>query len=101
MSLLSRLTCCARRMVYRKEVDNDLDDEIRSQLDLMTDRKINAGMKPEEARRAAKMELGGIEQLKEQVREVRTGAWFDSLLAWHGPISSGRCARFDDGPSAV
>ncbi len=38
------------------------------------------GMAPEEARRAAKIELGGVEQVKEQVRAVRTGAWIDSLL---------------------
>src|SRR6202034_3748560 len=38
------------------------------------------GFSLEEARRAARLELGGIEHVKEDVREVRAGAWFDSLL---------------------
>jgi predicted permease len=36
-------------------------------------------MDPEQARRAARIELGGVEQVKEQVREVRAGAWFAIL----------------------
>jgi predicted permease len=61
-------------------MDKDLDEEIRSQLELMTDQKIREGMTPGEARRAARIELGGIEQVKEQVRAVRAGAWLDSVL---------------------
>ena len=34
----------------------------------------------EQARRAARIELGGVEQVKEQVREVRTGAWLETLV---------------------
>ena len=36
-------------------------------------------MSPEEARRAARIELGGIEQVREQVREARAGAWIGAL----------------------
>jgi Domain of unknown function (DUF4262) len=38
-------------------------------------------MAPHEAERAARIELGGLEQLKEQVREQRFGNW---LL--HSPV---------------
>jgi len=41
---------------------------------------IRAGMPPREAQRAARIELGGVEQVKEQVRDSRTGAFLDSLL---------------------
>jgi len=37
-------------------------------------------MPPREAQRAARIELGGVEQVKEQVRRSRTGAFLDSLL---------------------
>jgi predicted permease len=37
-------------------------------------------MAPQEARRAARIELGGVEKVKEQVRDARTGAFLDSLL---------------------
>lgn len=57
-----------------------LDDELHSQLELMADQKTKEGMRPEEARRAASIELGGVEQVKEQVRAVRTGACLNTLL---------------------
>src|SRR5262249_40248208 len=41
---------------------------------------LRAGMPPNEAHRAAHIELGGLEQLKEQVREERIGNWLRSVL---------------------
>jgi predicted permease len=38
-------------------------------------------MSPKEAQRAARIELGGIEQLKEQVRDERLGNWLRSVLS--------------------
>ncbi len=80
MPFLPRLVSFARNLLQRRAQDNDLDAEIRSQLELLTDQKIKEGLPPNEARRAAKIELGGVEQLKEQVRAGRTGAWLDSFL---------------------
>ena len=80
MPLVSRVISFARNLFQKRERDNDLEAEIRSQLDLLADQKIKEGLPQDEARRAAKIELGGVEQLKEQVRAVRTGAWLDSLL---------------------
>ncbi|MGH9574862.1 MAG: ADOP family duplicated permease [Candidatus Acidiferrales bacterium] len=80
MPFLLRVMSLTRNLLHKRERDNDLDNEIRSQLELLADQKIKEGLPPDEARRAAKIELGGIEQLKEQVRAVRTGAWLDSLF---------------------
>jgi predicted permease len=60
--------------------DGDLDQEIGSHLELLIDENIRAGMPPKEARRAALIELGGAEQVKEQVREARIGNWLRSVL---------------------
>ena len=79
MRLLSRLSSFARRVFRRNAVDRDLDEEIRSHIGLMMDQQMKEGVAPEEARRAARIELGGVEQVKEQVRAARVGAWFDSL----------------------
>ncbi len=38
------------------------------------------GMDPEQARREARIEAGGIEQVKETVRSDRAGAWLDVLM---------------------
>jgi predicted permease len=80
MPMLSRMSNYLRNIFAREKTDRDLDDEVRSYSDLLAQEKMRAGLAPEEARRAARVELGGVEQVKEQVREARAGAWLDSLL---------------------
>jgi predicted permease len=62
-------------------VDIDLDQEVHAHLEMLAEEKIHEGMMPEEAQRAARIELGGIEQVKEQVREERLGNWLHSVLS--------------------
>ena len=59
----------------------EVDEEVRAHLDLLTEENIQAGMTPEHARRAARMELGGVEQVKEEVRQASRGNWLRSVLA--------------------
>jgi macrolide transport system ATP-binding/permease protein len=80
MPMLSWMKSFVRNIFGRQRSDRELDAEVRSYVDLLAEEKMRQGMPPEEARRAARIELGGIEQVKEDVREVRTGAWLDSLL---------------------
>ena len=76
-----RLNSFLRNVFSSKRVDADLDHEVRSHLEMLTEENIRAGMTPEEAQRAARIELGGIEQVKEQVREERIGNWLQSVSA--------------------
>src|ERR1700683_3124949 len=80
MPTLSRMKNFFRNIFAKRRNDGELDDEVHSYVDLLAEENLRAGMNPEEARRTARIELGGIEQVKEQVREVRAGAWLDSLL---------------------
>jgi predicted permease len=80
MPALSHITSYWRNAFGRQRSDRDLDAELRSFFESLTEEKIRQGLPPEEARRAARLELGGIEQVKEEVRDVRAGAWLDSLL---------------------
>jgi len=80
MSVASRLKSLLRNLFAKQHSDRELDAEVRSYLENLTEEKMRQGMPPEEARRAARIELGGIEQVKEDVREVRAGAWLDSLF---------------------
>ena len=68
-----------RAIVRREAVERELDEELRYHIELRTEENIAKGMSPQEARRAARIELGGIEQVKEQVRAVRAGAWLETL----------------------
>src|SRR6266699_3350294 len=70
-----------RNLFSSRRVELDLDQEVHAHLEMLTDENIRAGMPPEEAQRAARIELGGIEQVKEQVREERLGNWLHSVLS--------------------
>ena len=69
-----------RNLFLSRRVEVDLDQEVHSHLEMLMAENIRAGMPPHEAQRAARIELGGVEQVKEQVRDSRTGAFLDSLL---------------------
>jgi predicted permease len=62
-------------------IERELDDELRAYVDMLTAEKIGAGMSPEMARRQALLHAGGIEQVKEQVREVRRGHMVEGVAA--------------------
>jgi FtsX-like permease family len=81
MSLLAKLRSFLRNLFSSQSVDADLDREVHSHLSMLIDENIRAGMPPDEAQRAAHMELGGIEQVKEQVREKRIGNWLHSAFS--------------------
>jgi putative ABC transport system permease protein len=69
------------RNIFRKErVDQELEEEIRSYLELMAAEKMRGGMTREEALQEARRDLGGVEQVKESVRDIRIGASIDSLV---------------------
>src|SRR5206468_6348633 len=70
-----------RNLFSIRRVEVDLDQEVRSHLELLTEENIRAGMPPKEAQRAARIELGGIEQMKEQVRDVQTANWLRSVVS--------------------
>src|SRR5271170_5399158 len=80
MPTITRIKSLWRNVFRRHQNDRELNDEVQSYIDQLAEEKMRQGMPPEAARRAARIELGGIEQVKENVREVRVGAWLDSLL---------------------
>ena len=76
----NKLSSWLRLLLHRREADQALDEEIQFHLDGKTEQYIEKGMTPEAARRAAYIELGGLEQVKEQVRAVRAGAWLETFV---------------------
>ena len=77
--MLTRFFSFWRNLFRKSRLDADLDREVRAYVDMLAEEKMQAGMSPEEARRAAFIELGGVEQVKEQVRDVRVGIFLDTL----------------------
>lgn len=76
-----RLKALWRNLTRKRKVEADLDAEIHSYRTMLADEKTSGGLTPDEARRASLLELGGEEQVKETVRDVRSGAWLEGLGA--------------------
>src|SRR6266403_865936 len=60
-----------RRLFQKSRADNDLDRELQFHLERQIAGHIAAGISPEEARRRANLEFGGLERVKEEVRDTR------------------------------
>lgn len=76
----------ARRFVGRLDAlvrpgraERELEREIEAHLQMLEEEYRRRGMNPEEARRAARRAMGGVEQAKELHREERTFHWLDRL----------------------
>lgn len=69
--------------------DDDFDREIRSHLELETQRLVDEGHSPEEARRVARLNFGNITVTRERFYEARHAAWLDRIrLDVRGAIRS-------------
>jgi putative ABC transport system permease protein len=56
-----------------------LDDELRSSVEVLTEEKMKDGYSRSAARRQALIELGGVEQVKEEVRAIRAGRFLEDF----------------------
>ncbi len=63
----------------RRALDADLDAELRTHMDALTEENIRRGMSREEASQAARREFGGVEQTKESYRDQRGLPFFETL----------------------
>jgi hypothetical protein len=79
MPLLPRLSSFWRNLFHKARKEQELTEEIDAYLEMLVEQKIADGLDPAEARRAALIELGGREQVKEKVREARTGYQLETL----------------------
>src|SRR5438046_5747834 len=64
----------------REQVEKDLSDELRDHLERKTKEYRGRGMTQEEARRRARLDLGGIEQTKEKCRDARRVNWIQDFI---------------------
>jgi predicted permease len=80
MRLLYRIGRRLRSLVRLRAVDAELSEELRFHIERQTAENIAAGMTPHVALRSALLELGGIEQIKEECRDMRRMQWVESSL---------------------
>src|SRR5215471_985168 len=80
MRLLYRIGRRLRSLVRREAMDAELSEELRFHIERQVAQNVDAGMTPDEARRAALLELGGVEQIIEECRDMRRTQWVESSL---------------------
>ncbi len=69
-----------RRMLHKSRTEKSLDKELQFHLDRQIADYEAAGIAPEEARRRARLEFGGLDQVKEEVRDTRWETHLENLL---------------------
>src|SRR5256885_15127263 len=68
-----------RTLARRKQLDRELEDELAFHLEMRERRNLEGGMRPDEARCAARRRLGNMTRLREGMREVWTFASPETL----------------------
>ena len=64
----------------RRRIEAELDDEIRTHLEMAEEAHVATGLSREKARLAARREFGGVDQVKEAYRDERGVPWIESIL---------------------
>src|SRR6185503_20674629 len=79
MPILPRLSNLWCNLFHKDQVEQELTEELHAYLVLLIEAKIKKGISLAEARRAALIEMGGLEQVTESVREVRMGHFLETM----------------------
>jgi putative ABC transport system permease protein len=74
-SLFSR----GRALTRQGRFERELDEELRFHLEMETATNVERGMSPEEARRKALLDFGGVEKVKEDCRDEDRLRWIETL----------------------
>jgi predicted permease len=69
-----------QRLWRRRQMEEQLEKELRFHIDQRATELIAHGYDPEEAHRLARLALGGPEQVKEKCRDARGTRWLEDLL---------------------
>jgi hypothetical protein len=79
MLILRRVVLGLRALLTKGRVERDLDDELRGYLDTSIGQKIAVGMSPEEATRAARVEMGSLDAVKDYTRDAGWESALDTM----------------------
>jgi predicted permease len=80
MSILRTVLARLRALRRSAHADRDLDDELRAYVEARAASYEGRGLAPAEAKRAALIEIEGVEQVKERVRDVRLGSALEAAV---------------------
>jgi hypothetical protein len=76
-----RLRTLWRNLTRKRIVEDDLTEELHSYEEMLAGEKSRAGVDQDAALRAARLEMEGMEQIKENVRDVRLGVAMETFFS--------------------
>ncbi len=79
--MLSDLFFRLRAIVTRQSMEEELDEELRAHIEHETAKLVASGLSHENASRAARLAIGGLDQVKEDCRDARGISWWDRTAA--------------------
>jgi len=68
-----------KRLWRRRQLERELDKELRFHLERQVEDLIAKGVEPQQARRQAKLTFGGADQIKEACRDERGLRWIEDF----------------------
>src|SRR5438046_9955548 len=74
-----RIASFFRNLLRKRAIEQALDDELKSAMELLAQEKMKQGLSHPEARRQAVIELGGVEHVKEKVQAIRSGMFMETI----------------------
>jgi hypothetical protein len=80
MSRYAKLASLFRNLIHRRSSEQELDAELNSYIAEHAERNAAGGMNAGNALRQARLEAGGVQQLKEKVLAARAGFWLQTFL---------------------
>ncbi|MEP6993652.1 MAG: ABC transporter permease [Acidobacteriota bacterium] len=78
--MMGRVLGSVRSLFSRRKMESDLDEELRFHVEAETERNLRRGMTPEEARTEALRRFGGVEKVKDEVREADRAVLLETIL---------------------
>jgi putative ABC transport system permease protein len=80
MTLRSRLRSWLQTILQRTRMESEMDAELRFHMETYAEDLVRSGVPRQDAQRRARLELGGVENAKEECREARGVHFAETLL---------------------
>src|SRR6266567_721911 len=78
--MLSDLLYRMRAVFRHKSMEAELEEELRAHVERQVEKSVQSGLTHEEAARRARLEFGGVDQVKEACRDARGVNFLETLI---------------------